>query len=172
MFLANCGYLPPHAPEVTVVFKFVLPLAIPLLLLSANVVAILTQTRSMLAVFFLGAAATLAARCGHGRRLACWRLPRWLALFTRALTRLPLLPAACPAGSVLAMALFPLTPLGPDGWKIAAALTARHIGGAVNYVVRRQAAVAVRTACLHCMILAGLLPCRACLPACRGAGRV
>jgi hypothetical protein len=33
-------------------------------------------------------------------------------------------------GSILAMAIFPLTPLGEEGWKIAAALTARHIGGA------------------------------------------
>jgi len=37
----------------------------------------------------------------------------------------------CPA-----MVLFPLKALGEEGWKIAAALTARHIGGAVNYMVR------------------------------------
>jgi hypothetical protein len=44
-----------------------------------------------------------------------------------------LLGAACTAaGSVLAMALFPLTPLGEDGWRIAAALTARHIGAGVS----------------------------------------
>lgn len=33
------------------------------------------------------------------------------------------------------MVLFPLKALGEEGWKIAAALTARHIGGAVNYMV-------------------------------------
>jgi hypothetical protein len=45
-----------------------------------------------------------------------------------------LLGAACTAaGSVLAMALFPLAPLGEEGWRIAAALTARHIGA-----LRRQ----------------------------------
>jgi len=36
-------------------------------------------------------------------------------------------------GTVLASILLPLR-LGPDGWKIASALAARHIGGAVNYV--------------------------------------
>lgn len=38
------------------------------------------------------------------------------------------------AGSVLAFKLLPLRSLGADGWKVAAALTARHIGGSVNYV--------------------------------------
>jgi hypothetical protein len=39
------------------------------------------------------------------------------------------------AGTVLAMKLFPLgTWLGQEGWKIASALCARHIGGAVNYM--------------------------------------
>jgi hypothetical protein len=33
------------------------------------------------------------------------------------------------------MLLFPLGVLGEEGWRIAAALTARHIGGAVNYMV-------------------------------------
>jgi len=42
-------------------------------------------------------------------------------------------------GSVLAMWLFPLTPLGDEGWRIAAALTARHIGGAVNYIAVSEA---------------------------------
>ncbi len=38
-------------------------------------------------------------------------------------------------GSAVAMLLFPLSPyLGDAGWRIASALTARHIGGAVNYM--------------------------------------
>lgn len=37
--------------------------------------------------------------------------------------------------TVAAFKLLPLTTLGPDaGWRVAAALAARHIGGAVNYV--------------------------------------
>ncbi|KAI8465541.1 MAG: hypothetical protein J3K34DRAFT_454744 [Monoraphidium minutum] len=111
MVLANCGYITaaaaaagPHGapPEVGAVFKFLLPLAIPLLLLSADLRRILSQTGRLLAAFLLGAACT-------------------------------------GVGSVAAMAVFPLTPLGDEGWRIAAALTARHIGGAVNYMAVSEA---------------------------------
>lgn len=46
-------------------------------------------------------------------------------------------------GSAAAMALLPLGPwMGEAGWKVATALTARHIGGAVNYMaVSEQLAV-------------------------------
>jgi uncharacterized membrane protein len=45
-------------------------------------------------------------------------------------------------GTIVAMLVVPLR-VGGDGWKIAAALTSRHIGGAVNYVaVRREEDVA------------------------------
>ena len=37
-------------------------------------------------------------------------------------------------GSLLACAIVPLRSLGPDGAMVAAALTARHIGGSINYV--------------------------------------
>lgn len=43
------------------------------------------------------------------------------------------------AGSLLAFWLMPLRGLGADGWKVAAALTARHIGGSVNYVAVSEA---------------------------------
>lgn len=36
--------------------------------------------------------------------------------------------------TVLAFALIKLKALGPDGWRIASALCARHIGGAINFV--------------------------------------
>lgn len=42
------------------------------------------------------------------------------------------------AGSFTAFSLMPLETLGADGWKVAGALTARHIGGSVNYMVRHQ----------------------------------
>ncbi|KAL0710338.1 hypothetical protein Bca4012_017316 [Brassica carinata] len=41
---------------------------------------------------------------------------------------------ATTVGTVLAYYLVPMKALGPDSWKIAAALMGRHIGGAVNYV--------------------------------------
>lgn len=61
MALANCGYLPPHPPEVDVVFKFILPLAIPMLLLSANIFRILRETGPLLLAFLLGTATTVAS---------------------------------------------------------------------------------------------------------------
>lgn len=42
-------------------------------------------------------------------------------------------------GTVLAFLLVPMRSLGQDGWKIAAALMGRHIGGAVNYVAISEA---------------------------------
>ncbi|CAH8389458.1 unnamed protein product [Eruca vesicaria subsp. sativa] len=41
---------------------------------------------------------------------------------------------ATTVGTALAYYLVPMKALGPDSWKIAAALMGRHIGGAVNYV--------------------------------------
>ncbi|KAF7821844.1 putative membrane protein YjcL [Senna tora] len=41
---------------------------------------------------------------------------------------------ATTVGTVVAYLLVPMRSLGQDGWKIAAALMGRHIGGAVNYI--------------------------------------
>ncbi|XVF09926.1 hypothetical protein REPUB_Repub07fG0139400 [Reevesia pubescens] len=41
---------------------------------------------------------------------------------------------ATTVGTTLAYLIVPMRALGPDSWKIAAALMGRHIGGAVNYV--------------------------------------
>ncbi|KAG2485644.1 hypothetical protein HYH03_015616 [Edaphochlamys debaryana] len=98
MLLANTGVLPPGAPELHVVYKFLLPLAIPMLLFAADLRRILSETGRLLAAFLLGSAATLG-------------------------------------GSLAAYAVFPLGRyLGDEGWRVATALTARHIGGAVNYM--------------------------------------
>ncbi|CAI5959999.1 unnamed protein product [Closterium sp. NIES-64] len=54
-------------------------------------------------------------------------------------------------GTLVAFAALPLRSLGGDGWKIAAALMGRHIGGAVNYVAvtaALQASPLVMTAAL------------------------
>ncbi|MCD9638259.1 hypothetical protein HAX54_022111 [Datura stramonium] len=42
-------------------------------------------------------------------------------------------------GTVVAFWMVPMRSLGQDGWKIAAALMGRHIGGAVNYVAISEA---------------------------------
>lgn len=77
--------------------SYLLPLAVPLMLLSADLRRVLCDTGRLLLAFCCGAAATIA-------------------------------------GSLLAFWLLPLRALGADGWKVAASLTARHIGGSVNFV--------------------------------------
>jgi len=42
-------------------------------------------------------------------------------------------------GTCVALAVFPMASLGADAWKMAAALCARHIGGAVNFVAVSEA---------------------------------
>lgn len=37
-------------------------------------------------------------------------------------------------GTLVAFPIVPLKSLGPDGWRVACALAARHIGGAINFV--------------------------------------
>ncbi|KAK4384944.1 putative membrane protein YjcL [Sesamum angolense] len=46
---------------------------------------------------------------------------------------------ATTVGTAVAFLLVPMRSLGEDGWKIAAALMGRHIGGAVNYVAISEA---------------------------------
>ncbi|KAK6135256.1 hypothetical protein DH2020_030999 [Rehmannia glutinosa] len=46
---------------------------------------------------------------------------------------------ATTVGTVVAFLMVPMRSLGQDGWKIAAALMGRHIGGAVNYVAISEA---------------------------------
>lgn len=97
MAFVNLGIIPHGAAEVAVVFKFLLPLAIPMLLFGADLWEIWQQSGRLLPAFLLGSACTVL-------------------------------------GSVVAYLVVPLQSLGADGLSIAAALTARHIGGAVNYI--------------------------------------
>lgn len=52
---------------------------------------------------------------------------------------LSVLTVATTIGTVVAFFIVPMRSLGQDGWKIAAALMGRHIGGAVNYVAISEA---------------------------------
>lgn len=98
MFLSNVGVVPHGSVELGQTFKMLVPVAVPLLLLAADLRRILRDTGRLLAAFLLGAFCTAA-------------------------------------GTLLAAALLPLGgALGDGGWRVAAALLARHIGGAVNYV--------------------------------------
>lgn len=97
LLLSNLGIVPSHAPQThRVINGYLLPLAVPLLLFSANLSKVL-QTGRLLMSFSCASLATVI-------------------------------------GSFLACATIPLHTMGPDSHNIAAALTARHIGGSINYV--------------------------------------
>ena len=96
--LSNFGVIPNHAPAYDAVVAFLLPLAVPLLLLTADLRRVMTCTGRVLWCFVLGSLGTCL-------------------------------------GSVLAYLIVPMASLGTENaWKMGAALMARHIGGAVNYV--------------------------------------
>ena len=96
--LSNFGVLPNRAPAYDVVVAFLLPLAVPLLLLTADLRRVLACTGRVLWCFLLGCLGTCL-------------------------------------GSVVAFAVAPMASIGAENaWKMGAALLARHIGGAVNYV--------------------------------------
>lgn len=96
--MSNAGLIPADFPAVYgTINGYLLPLAVPLLLFTADLRRVVRDTGRLLSAFVLGSLATVAGT------LAAWKL-------------------------------FPLHGMGGDGWKVAAALAARHIGGAVNYV--------------------------------------
>ena len=91
--LSNCGVIPYDAPQYAVVNGYLLPLAIPMLLFSANLARVLRDTGRLLPIFLTGSVATVLS-------------------------------------TLVAISVVPLSSLGENGWKVAAALCARHIGGA------------------------------------------
>lgn len=96
MLLCNLGLLPASHPIYNFVTKYLIPLAIPLLLLDADLKKCIKKTGTLLKAFFCGAIGTIV-------------------------------------GTIVAFKLIPMkSVVGAE--KIAAALCARHIGGAVNFV--------------------------------------
>lgn len=96
--MSNAGLIPAEFPPVYgTINGYLLPLAVPLLLFTADLRRVVRDTGRLLGAFLVGSVATVLGT------LAAWQL-------------------------------FPLHGMGNDGWKVAAALAARHIGGAVNYV--------------------------------------
>ena len=95
--VANLGIIPFSSPIYTATNKFLVPLAVPMLLFDSDLRRVVRDTGSLLAAFGVGACATIV-------------------------------------GTLVAYPLLPMTSLGADGWKVACALAARHIGGAINFV--------------------------------------
>jgi len=94
---ANCGVIPHHSFAYDAITGVMLPMAIPLLLFTADIRRVVRGSAMVLPAFALGALGGVL-------------------------------------GAVGAFAAIPMRALGEDGWKIASALMARHIGGAVNFV--------------------------------------
>ncbi|XP_072980681.1 uncharacterized protein [Typha angustifolia] len=99
---SSVGIVAADAPAYKVVLEYLLPIAVPLLLFTADLRRVLRSTGTLLLAFLIGAVATTI-------------------------------------GTITAYLLVPMRSLGPDSWKIAAALMSRHIGGAVNYVAVAEA---------------------------------
>lgn len=97
LILANIGIIPHVSPTYDQINHIILPLAVPLLLFSANLNVVFKSTGRLVPLFCFGSIGTLL-------------------------------------GGVVGYALVPLLSLGDEAWKVCAALTSRHIGGAVNYV--------------------------------------
>jgi uncharacterized membrane protein len=96
--VANLGVIPFQSPIYAMVNRFIVPLAVPLLLFDSDLKRVIRDTGTLLAAFGVGALATIV-------------------------------------GTLVAYPLIPLLSLGPGvGWRVACALAARHIGGAVNFV--------------------------------------
>ena len=70
MLLGNFGVIPFAAPAYGVVWSFLVPAAVPLLLLKANLRRIIPETGPMLGAYFLGVAGTLI-----GAVIGLWILP-------------------------------------------------------------------------------------------------
>jgi uncharacterized membrane protein len=95
--LANAGVMPTSSATYDAINGFLLPLAVPMLLFTADVRRVLRGSAKLLPCFVVGAAGTTL-------------------------------------GTLAAYAAVPMGALGAEGWKMASALMARHIGGAVNFV--------------------------------------
>ena len=116
--LASAGIIPAGAvSEYGSVNSRLLPLAVPLLLFTADLRRTVKDAGRLLVPFLIGAAATAAATV--------------LAFALVPLTALEGMSSVV-AGSSSASSSATTSTL--VGWRVAAALAARHIGGAVNYV--------------------------------------
>lgn len=118
----NLGILPAVSPAYRLVHTLVVPLAVPLLLFSADLRRVASATGRLLPAFLVGTAATLIGTCAA-----------WLAVPLPG-TGVAAASAATTASSAASAVAERSANAGGEAWKIAAALTARHIGGAVNFV--------------------------------------
>jgi len=113
----NVGLLPAASPAYGLVHTVLVPLAVPLLLFSADLRRVAAATGQLLPAFLLGTVATVVGT------VVAW-----------ATVPLPGTGGGAAAAAAAAATAGGGAAAAADAWKIAAALTARHIGGAVNFV--------------------------------------
>jgi uncharacterized membrane protein len=63
LIMTNIGIIPSSSEVYTLINRFMLPLAVPMLLLSANLRKVFTETKRLLGAFLLGSLATCIATC-------------------------------------------------------------------------------------------------------------
>jgi uncharacterized membrane protein len=98
LIIANIGIMPFDSPIYSAINRYLVPLAVPMLLYDSDLRRVVRDTGSLLLAFSVGAAATVIA-------------------------------------TLVAFPIIPLQSLGSNtGWRVACALAARHIGGAINFV--------------------------------------
>jgi uncharacterized membrane protein len=98
LIIANIGVMPFGSPIYSAINRYLVPLAVPMLLYDSDLRRVVRDTGTLLLAFSVGAAATVI-------------------------------------GTLVAFPIIPLKSLGSNtGWRVACALAARHIGGAINFV--------------------------------------
>ena len=96
LILCNFGIIPSSHPIYDVVIKFLVPIAVPLLLLDADLKKCFVYMKQLFKAFIIGALGTIA-------------------------------------GTFIAYLIIPMRSI-ENSYKIATALCARHIGGAINFI--------------------------------------
>jgi uncharacterized membrane protein len=98
LIVANIGVMPFGSPIYGAINRYLVPLAVPMLLYDSDLRRVVRDTGSLLLAFAVGAVATVI-------------------------------------GTLVAFPIIPLKSLGSNtAWRVACALAARHIGGAINFV--------------------------------------
>jgi uncharacterized membrane protein len=124
LLVANLGFIPFSSPVYSMVNAKIVPLAVPMLMFDSDLRKVWRNTGSLLLAFGLGAVATVIGTLGA----------------------YPLLCLKSAASSSSACYY--------EGWKVACALAARHIGGAINFVAVAETLNIAGTVCFCLFSLA------------------
>ncbi|KAJ0471239.1 hypothetical protein HanIR_Chr14g0727541 [Helianthus annuus] len=114
---SNIGIIPHEAKAYSVVMEYLLPLTIPLMLFRADMRDVIKSTGNLFLAFLIGSGLNVQSGARTGEII--YSLNNVIATTI---------------GTLVAFMIVPMRSLGQDSWKIASALMASYIGGAINYV--------------------------------------